>query len=113
MSAIIRRTCRCDARQRMRNAVSCRPVARLLLSAVEYIYIAYHAQPGCLPAPGQPTPQHHPTNTERGFFNQLVEIDAQQRGGNRQTANRFCNLGQLSCFVFELFYELFFEAFFG
>ncbi len=42
-----------------------------------------------------------------------TEIDAQQRGGNRQTEKLFSNLGQLSCFVFELFYELFFEAFFG
>ena len=29
-------------------------------------------------------------------------IDAQQRGGNRQTEKRFCKLGRLSC-LFELF----------
>jgi hypothetical protein len=31
------------------------------------------------------------------FFDVYIYIDAQQRGGNRQTEKRFCKLGQLSC----------------
>jgi hypothetical protein len=37
----------------------------------------------------------------------FYRIDAQPRGGNRQTEKRFCKLGQLSCFVFELFQSVY------